>query len=167
MYAIRSYYDEEFKLRLNKDKEIELAKINIQKEIAGAQAKVISEALRAANIDIVGGETMFFNQIMGAITNGKAVDRMVGSSNVLADVKDTFFSTDDGKSFKVNLQQFIDQFGMSSEDLKNLSLTNLLYKMGNQTNKETDKNSILGLLDTVKSLGLSNKTAQEVGIEPF
>ena len=46
---------EEFKLRLEQEKEIELAHISIQKEIAEAQAQVISEALRAANIEIVGG----------------------------------------------------------------------------------------------------------------
>ena len=41
---------EEFKLRLNKDLEIELAEINIRKEIAAEQAKIVAEALKAANI---------------------------------------------------------------------------------------------------------------------
>ncbi|MGV3639487.1 MAG: flotillin family protein, partial [Adhaeribacter sp.] len=67
---------EEFKLRLDKEKSIELAQISIQKDIAASQAEVISEALKAAKIDIVGGETMFFDQIVGSITRGKAVDRL-------------------------------------------------------------------------------------------
>ena len=82
---------EEFKLRLDKDKSIELAQINIQKDIAASQAEVIAEALKAAKIDIVGGETMFFDQIIGSITKGKSVDRLVGNSDVLGTVKDTFF----------------------------------------------------------------------------
>ncbi len=156
---------EEFKLKLNKDIEIELAKINIQKDIAESQAKVISEALKAANIDIVGGETMFFNQIMGAISNGKSIDKVVGNSQVLSQIKDTFFSSEDGQSFKQNIQQFIDQFGVSTEDLKNLTLSNLLYKIGNQADSEGDKKSIFNMLDIAKSLGVSNKSASEIGID--
>ena len=60
---------EEFKLKLEKDKEIQLANINIQKEIAESQASVIREALKTAKIDIVGGETMFFDQIIGTIAS--------------------------------------------------------------------------------------------------
>ncbi len=158
---------EEFKLRLNKDKDIQLAKINIQKDIASAQAKVLSEALKAANIDIVGGETMFFNQIMNAISNGKSVDRMVDNSDVLKQVKDTFFSSEDGQSFKHNVRKFIDQFGVSTEDMKNLTLSNLLFKIGNLAANEGDKSSIFNLLDIAKGLGVSNKSASEIGIDPF
>lgn len=50
---------EEFKLQLQKEKDVELAQINIQKDIAEAQAAVLSEAMKKANIDIVGGESMF------------------------------------------------------------------------------------------------------------
>ena len=158
---------EEFKMKLGKEKEIQLAKINIQKDIAEAQAKVISEALKSANIDIVGGETMFFNQIMGAISNGKSVDRIVENSDVLKQVKDTFFSSEDGQSFKENMRHFIDQFGIETEDLKNLSLSNLLFKLGNKATEEGDKNSIFNLLDIAKNMGLSNKTASDIGIDKF
>ena len=41
---------EEFKLKLEKDKEIQLANINIQKEIAESQASVIREALKTAKL---------------------------------------------------------------------------------------------------------------------
>src|SRR5688572_10434601 len=122
---------EEFKLRLANDQAIELAQISIQKDIAAAQAEVIAEALKAAKIDIVGGETMFFDQIVGAITKGKQVDRLVNNSQVLESVKDTFFHTD-GKGkvdFKVNLQHFVNQFGMTSDDVRNLSVSALLLKM--------------------------------------
>ena len=47
---------EEFKLRLEKEKAVELAQIAIQKDIAEAQAEVLSNALKSAKIDIVGGE---------------------------------------------------------------------------------------------------------------
>ena len=54
---------EEFKLRLNKDKEIELAMISIQKDIAAQQAAVLGEALKHAKIDIVGGDGQFFEAV--------------------------------------------------------------------------------------------------------
>jgi len=84
---------EEFKLQLQKDKEVEIAQINIWKEIAQAQAMVIAEALKASKIDIVGGETMFFDKIIGSITAGKAVDSFVTNSQVLTSVKNRFFPT--------------------------------------------------------------------------
>src|SRR5690554_1568462 len=65
---------EEFKLQLSKEKEVELAQINIQKDIAAAQAEVLSEALKTAKIDIVGGETMFFENIVKQVSNAKGID---------------------------------------------------------------------------------------------
>ncbi|MCH5596903.1 flotillin family protein [Niabella ginsengisoli] len=50
---------EEFRLTLQKEKEVELASIHIQKDIAEAQAGVLSEAFRNAKIDIVGGDNTF------------------------------------------------------------------------------------------------------------
>jgi uncharacterized membrane protein YqiK len=112
---------EEFKLRLDKEKSVELAQINIQKDIATAQGAVIGEALKAAKIDIVGGETMFFDQIIGSITKGKMIDRAVQNSEVLSSVKNTFFGDGDGGGdFKANLRGFLDQFGLKSEDVRNL-----------------------------------------------
>lgn len=81
---------EEFKLQLQKDKDVEIAQINIYKSIADAQAKVIAEAVKAANIDIVGGETMFFEKIIGSITRGRSIDTMFENSNILSSVKEKF-----------------------------------------------------------------------------
>ncbi len=81
---------EEFKLQLQKDKEVEIAQISIWKEIAQAQAHVIGEAVKAANIDIVGGETMFFEKIIGSITRGRTIDTMFENSDVLSAVKEKF-----------------------------------------------------------------------------
>ena len=66
---------EEFKLQLNKDKEIELAAIDVQKEIAAEQSRLVGEALKQARIDIVGGDNEFFDRIVNSVTGGKAVDR--------------------------------------------------------------------------------------------
>jgi len=119
---------EEFKLELDKEKAIELAEIDVQRQIAEQQAVVVGEALKSANIDIVGGETQFFDRITNAITTGKVVDRTVGNSEVLEDVKETFFNGDPDY-FKSQLATWISDFGVSSEDLKNLSISGVLGKV--------------------------------------
>lgn len=153
---------EEFKLRLEKETMVRLEQLKIDKDIAHAQAMVIAEALKASNIDIVGGETMFFDQIMGAVTKGKSIDRTVGSSNVLSDIKQQFFNSADGKSFKDNLANFIDQFGLGTEEVKNMSLSKLLLKMGEE--EGADKDAIGTMLGKANVLGLANKTLKELGL---
>lgn len=155
---------EEFKLKLGKEKEVELAKIHIQKDIAEAQAKVISEALKAANIEIVGGETMFFDQIVKAVSNGKSVDRMVNNSQVIGTIKDTFFNSDTGGNFKTRLRQFIDQFGISAGDVKDLSLSALLLKMMNKAKDDGTRDMLGQLSNASKALGISNKSAKSLGL---
>ena len=118
---------EEFKLRLEKELKVDLAHINVQKDIADAQAQVIGDALKAANIDIVGGETMFFDQIIGQITKAKGVDRLVQHSTNIQDVKDAILGSDDVKgNLLEKVKNFANQYGISTEDIKNLTIANLL-----------------------------------------
>ncbi|MGL4773589.1 MAG: hypothetical protein ACRC2K_08510 [Clostridium sp.] len=151
---------EEFKLKLEKEKEIELANINIQKEIAESQASVIREALKTAKIDIVGGETMFFDQIIGSITKGKSYDRLVNNSDVLTDIKETFI-TGDPEYFKKQLNDLLDRFCLTSEDIKNLSISGAINKMMMSADG-TDKIMLGKLLDTVNKAGLSNMPAKSI-----
>lgn len=155
---------EEFKLKLDMQKELELARINIQKGIADAQSQVIAEALKAANIDIVGGETMFFDKIIGSITQGKQVDKVVKNSEIINDIKNHFFDSSDGKSFKDQFASFIDQFGISSEDVRNLSISALIGRMMQENTDDKTGSMLSSLNDIAKSLGVSNSTAKSLGI---
>jgi uncharacterized membrane protein YqiK len=148
---------EEFKLQLEKERTVELAGIEIQKDIASSQAAVIQEALRASKIEIFGGETLFFDKIMGSITSGKAVDKMVDNSNVLTDVRKTFINGDP-EYFKSQLKNFISQFNLKSEDIKNLTVSALVTKM--LASSDDDSKGILqNLLGTIEKLGIGNKPA--------
>jgi uncharacterized membrane protein YqiK len=150
---------EEFKLRLDKEKSIDLARINIQKDIADSQAGVIQEALRSAKIEIVGGETMFFDKIIGSITAGKSVDHMVESSDVLGDIKSTFFNGEPDY-FKNQIKNFLTQFSMSSEDVKNLSVSALIGKMLSQADGDS-RNTLQKLLGVVEKVGIGGKSAHK------
>lgn len=149
---------EEFKLRLEKEKQIELAEINIQKEIAEAQAKVIAEALKAANIDIVGGETMFFEQIIGQITKGKGFDRLIESSDNARQIRDAILGDEDSKGNLLDrVKEFAQRYEIGSDDIKNLSIAALIGRMMNQAENSDDKNFLSNLLSLAKGMGIGNQ----------
>lgn len=148
---------EEFKLRLDKELQVDLAHINIQKDIADAQAQVIGDALKAAKIDIVGGETMFFDQIIGQITKAKGYDRLVENSTNVQDVKNAILGSEDVKgNLLEKVREFADKYGISSEDIKNLTIANLLSSL-RQKSEDTEEHTMLtNLTNLAKGLGISN-----------
>jgi uncharacterized membrane protein YqiK len=149
---------EEFKLKLEKELKVDLAQINIQKDIADAQAKVIGDALRAANIDIVGGETMFFEQIIGQITKAKGYDRLVKHSETVEEVKEAILGSDEVQgNLLEKIRDFADKYNISSEDLKNLTIANLLNNLQNQSGDREEKTMLSNLLNMAQGLGLDNK----------
>lgn len=151
---------EEFKLELEKAKAVELAEIDVQRQIAAEQAKVVGEALKSAKIDIVGGETEFFDRITRAITTGKSLDRLVDNSRVIGDVKETFFNGDP-EYFKSQLMTWIDDFGVASEDLRNLSVSALLGKLLVDAKGET-RTKLIGMLGAAERFGLSDSHASDL-----
>ncbi|MEK7954156.1 hypothetical protein [Luteolibacter soli] len=151
---------EEFKLRLEKEKAVELAGIHIQKDIAEAQAMVMGEAMKSAKIEIIGGESKFFDQIAGAISRGKSVDRMVAHSEVLQDVKETFFNGDP-EYFKSQLKEWAGQFGISSEDVKNLTVGAAIAQFLGSATGDT-RSKLISLLGAADRFGLADQNAGKV-----
>jgi len=149
---------EEFKLALQKEKDVELAQIKIQKDIADAQALVLSEALKNADIDIVGGETMFFDNIVKQISNAKGFDRLVNESENATQIKRALIGngTSEGDLIE-RIRYFANQMGISTEDVKNLSIAGLILKMQAQATTEDDKGFLSNLMGMAKSMGISNK----------
>lgn len=154
---------EEYKLRLANERDVALASINVQKEIAEAHSVIVSEALKHAKIDIVGGENDFFEKIVRAVGQGKSVDRMVGSSQTLTDIKRTFFNGDP-EHFKTQLRQWIDDFGVKTEDIKNLTIAALIAKMmaADGARDGTKTSLLLAALATAKEYGLADAPAASV-----
>ncbi|MGE0084796.1 MAG: hypothetical protein AB7S75_10270 [Desulfococcaceae bacterium] len=149
---------EEFKLELEKAKVVELAEMEIRKEVAKYQAEVLAQALKSAKIDILGGESVFFDKVVNAVIAGKTVDRFVSSSKTLSDVKETFFNSDP-EFFKSQLRRFVNQFGLNAEDVKNLSVSALLGKMVGMAQKPEDKGMLYELLAIAERTGITKKTS--------
>lgn len=151
---------EEFKLRLQKDRDVELAAIHVQRDVAQANAGVVSEALRHAKIDIVGGENDFFEKVVRSIGTGKSVDRMVQNSATLTDIKETFFSGDPER-FKSQLRKWVSDFGIGTADLKNLTLSALLVRLAASAGEPALKQTIGEALAAVQAKGLGEVPARK------
>ena len=150
---------EEFKLKLDKELQVDLAQINIQKDIADAQAEVIGEALKAAKIDIVGGETMFFDQIVGQITKSKGFDRLVDHSENITEIKDAILGEggEDGENLLDRVKGLADKYNISSEDMKNLTVAGLLMELQKRSDDSEEKGLFSNWILMAKNLGLSDK----------
>lgn len=155
---------EEFKLRLQQQTEIQLAKIGIQRHIAEAQAKIMAEAFKSSNIQIVGGEQQFFDSVMNAMSQSKFVDTLVDNSDNLTALKTAMLGTgeDDGNgNLMERVKGFISKTGMTSEDVRNLTMSNLLVQLSQKASDE-DKGMISTLMNTVKAIGIGGKNAGDL-----
>jgi len=149
---------EEFKLKLNKDKDIELAEIDIRRQIAAEQAKIVGEALKSAKIEIVGGENRFFERLVNSITTGKSVDGMVAHSDVLTDVRGALLGPD-AETARSQIAKLVSQFGLTSADIKNLTVSALILKL--LAKADTEQKGVLNsILKTVKELGIGEDPAR-------
>jgi hypothetical protein len=152
---------EEFKLRLNKDKDVEIQAINVQSDIAKAQAAMIAESLKSAKIDIVGGDNEFFDRIVNSVTGGKVVDRLVNNSHVLHDIKETFFNGDPAY-FERRFKEFLGRFDLGTDDVKNLSIAALIGKMIASTDNAETRSELELLLEMAHNTGLARKKASSL-----
>jgi hypothetical protein len=166
--AMKLFHDagkehEEFKLKLNKDKEVELAAIDVQRQIAAEQSEIVGEALKSARIDIVGGDNEFFDRIVSSVTGGKVVDRYVNNSYVLRDMKETFFNGDPAY-FEKKLTNFLDMFHLDTDDIKNLSVAAIIAKMLASADDEKTRTDLEHLLEIAHSAGLASRPATGVAL---
>ncbi len=65
---------EEYRLRLEAEKDVRLAGLDVQRQVAEAQATVLATGLENADIHIVGGDSVFFDRLVSSISLGKGVD---------------------------------------------------------------------------------------------
>ncbi len=149
---------EEFKLKLAKEQAVELAEIDIQKAIAEAQALALAEAFKHANIDIVGGEETFINNIMKAINNGKAVDRFIDNSKTLSSVKANLLG---GGNLIDKVKSLTESVGFGSDDIKNLTMAALMLKLRDNVS-DSDKGMVSELMEMVKTVGIGGVKASNL-----
>ncbi|MFI5932375.1 SPFH domain-containing protein [Actinoplanes sp. NPDC051494] len=141
---------EEYRLRLEMEKEIRLAGISVQKDIAESQATLIAVGLEKADIDIVGGDSIFFDKLIGSISMGKSVDGFVEHSTVAQTLGARYL--DGSADFADDLGRVIGS--VSTGDVANLSLSAFLAQQIRAGGSDTGK--LKELLAAAEKMGLGD-----------
>ncbi|MEO8704834.1 MAG: SPFH domain-containing protein [Kofleriaceae bacterium] len=74
---------EEFRLRLDNERQIALEQIKARVAMTEHQSKVMAEAMGNADIKIVGGDGQFFDRFVRAMSLGTSIDSVVESSDIV------------------------------------------------------------------------------------
>jgi uncharacterized membrane protein YqiK len=118
---------EEFRLKLDKEKQVELAGIDAKKQLAEAQARVMAEAMGNAKIQIVGGDGAFFDRFVKAVSLGQSMDGLVQNSESLQTLLAEYLSGQ--KSLPADVKDVLSRPAITSETLRNVTVSALLSKL--------------------------------------
>ncbi|MFF1807933.1 flotillin family protein [Streptomyces sp. NPDC058251] len=141
---------EEYRLRLQAEKEIRLAGLDVQRQVAEAQATVLATGLENADINIVGGESVFLDRLVSSIALGKSVDGFVQHSETARALGKPWL--DGTSSFTDDLTRVLGS--VSTSDVQNLTVSALLMKL--MTSDGVNPGSLQQLLDRAGELGLAD-----------
>jgi len=115
---------EEFRLRLEKQTEIELARIAVSKDIASAQAGVLGEAFKSTDIKIIGGDGDFFDRFVKSASMGQALDGMVQNSKTIQALSNDYLEGD--ANLVKEVSQVLSSPALGATNMRDLSITALL-----------------------------------------
>ncbi|WP_412078765.1 flotillin family protein [Streptomyces xanthophaeus] len=138
---------EEYRLRLEAEKEIRLAGLDMQRQVAEAQATVLATGLESADINIIGGESAFFDRIVGAMSMGRAVDGFMDNSQTARTLAEPWL--DGSGSFPGDLTKVLGS--VSTSDVQNLTVSALLMKLMPAGSGQVDE-----LIAKARQLGLAD-----------
>ncbi len=143
---------EEFRLRLEADRQIALEQLKARVAMAEAQAKVMAEAMGHADIKIVGGDGQFFDRFVNAVSLGNQIDGVVGSSEV---VQKTIGDRLNGNGHNLidDVKDLVRAAGASSDAIKNLTVSGLLGNLMIKADGDT-RAKLQALLDRARQLGV-------------
>ncbi|WP_206315212.1 flotillin family protein [Streptomyces sp. C1-2] len=149
---------EEYRLRLEAEKDIRLAGLDVQRQIAEAQATVLATGLENADIDIVGGESVFFDRLMSSISLGKGVDGFVEHSATAQALAGPYL--DGSSSLADDLGRILGS--VSTADVQNLTVSALLMRL--MKTGDAQAGQVRKLLDRAGELGLADTPLTSFGI---
>ncbi|MFE5729519.1 flotillin family protein [Streptomyces sp. NPDC056528] len=116
---------EEYRLRLEAEKDIRLAGLDAQRQVAEAQATVLATGLENADINIVGGESVFLDRLVQSVSLGRAVDGFVDNSRTAQALAGPWL--DGSQPFTEDLTNVLGS--LSGSDVRDLSVSALLAKL--------------------------------------
>ncbi|MBA3707951.1 MAG: flotillin family protein [Planctomycetes bacterium] len=143
---------EEFRMRLEKEVEVAKERIHASVTVAQENGRVLSESLKNAKFEIVGGDGEFFERYAKAISVGKGIDATVEHSTVLQHLGREYLSGD--RSLPEDLKQTLSGLGQGG-GIKDAALGAMLtrWAMGQ------DPAKVQSLLAQVRQLGFAEHVA--------
>lgn len=141
---------EEYRLRLEAEKDVRLAGIDVQRQVAEAQASLVAAGLESADINIVGGDSVFFDRLVGSIALGKGVDGFVQNSEVARSVAGPWL--DGSGSFTDDVAKVLGS--VDTGGVRDLTLSALLLRLIKSGGP--DAAGFQDLLDTARRLGVAD-----------
>jgi hypothetical protein len=145
---------EEFRLRLDVQKEVALEQLDARVAIAAKQAEIMSKAFDQANINIVGGDGEFFERFIKAISVGQSLDGAINHSQTLQTILKDHLSGD------ANLIEDLKGAlgGLSPEGVRDLTISAVLGKLLSHAGNDEQKDKISQLMAHAKDLGIDKLT---------
>ncbi|MEU2298154.1 flotillin family protein [Streptomyces antibioticus] len=141
---------EEYRLRLAAEKEIRLAGLDVQRQVAEAQATVLATGLENADINIVGGESVFLDRLVSSISLGRSVDGFVQHSETTQALAGPWL--DGSSDFTEDLGRVLGS--VSTADVQNLTVSALLMKL--MKTGGADSHALEQLLGRAGELGIAD-----------
>ncbi|WP_406204262.1 flotillin family protein [Kitasatospora sp. NBC_01560] len=141
---------EEYRLRLAAEKDVRLAGLDTQRQIAEAQSALVAAGLEKARIDIVGGDTVFFDRLVQSVTAGRSVDAFVAHSDTARALAGPWL--DGSANFTEDLTRVLSS--VSTADVQNLTVSALLMRLiGSGAGEQAGP--LRQLLSSAQKLGLA------------
>ncbi len=148
---------EEFRLRLEKEKVVDLETLMVRKDVAEAQARILAEAFHQAKINIVGGDGAFFDRFVNAVSLGQSLDGALNNSDTLQSAAKEYL--DGTANLPADIKDVLSRPALSAENLQQLTISALLGKMMVGMDKD-GKGKIQGLIDKACELGIDTLTTR-------
>lgn len=144
---------EEFRVELETRKTVALEEIDARRQVAEAQARILADALKAAKIDIVGGESVFLDRMVNAISMGKSVDGFFDRSSSATTVLKDYLTGD--ANLPEDLKEVLTNSRLSPSDVQNLTLSAVLAGLASKGDSET-KTKLKSLAKKAEELGIDD-----------
>ena len=143
---------EEFRLRLDNERQIALEGLKAKVAISESQAKVMAEAMGNADIKIVGGDGQFFDRFVKAVSLGQSIDEVVGGSKTIQSALGDRLNSGNGQLVD-DVKDMVRAVGGSSEAIKNLTISGVLGNLMIKADEST-RGKLKALLAKARQLGV-------------
>ncbi|PZR16579.1 MAG: hypothetical protein DI536_05280 [Archangium gephyra] len=117
---------EEFRMRLDKERAVEMEALHVRKDVALSSAQVLSTALQNAKINIVGGDGQFFDQFVKATSLSHAVEQGATGTETMQTLLKPYLTGE--RQLPEDLKAILSRPGIT-QDAQNLAAAAALTKL--------------------------------------